>query len=254
MGPARRAPFAWDLPEPAAPPPPPPPRRAPVTSVTLGLALLAGAITAVIMLLAGVLTLANLPVLLGVLLAVLGLGLVVGSFLRSGRGLIPFVLLLSVLTWGAVSAPLDRWQGQGFGDLRITPATVAELQPSYQRTLGEVDLDLRNLDLGVPAGGNASPVRTSVSVGAGDVRIQLPPNADVTFNGTVGLGDIRYDGLSSDRAQGEPGTRLNVVDASARRRRIGPAAGHQRGSGRGGRGGDPWLSGRRTGPGGGRTC
>ncbi|GAA1243614.1 PspC domain-containing protein [Pseudonocardia aurantiaca] len=202
------APFAWDLPEPSAPPPPPPPRKLPVTSVTLGLALLAGGITAVIMLLAGTLTLANLPVVLGVLLAVIGTGLVFGAFVRAGRGLIPFALILSALTWGAVSAPLDRWQSHGMGDLHAAPTALAQLQPTYQRTAGDVELDLRNLDLAVVPGGNSEAVRTSVSVGAGDVDIWVPPNADVTFTGEAGLGDVQF----GDQMQSGPGSQVKVVN------------------------------------------
>ncbi|MDN5860486.1 MAG: PspC domain-containing protein, partial [Pseudonocardia sp.] len=54
------APFAWDLPEPSpVEPPAPAPRRAPVTAVTLGAALLAGGATAAIMLLTGALSFAT---------------------------------------------------------------------------------------------------------------------------------------------------------------------------------------------------
>jgi phage shock protein PspC (stress-responsive transcriptional regulator) len=202
------APFAWDLPEPSPAPAPPPPRRLPVTSVTLGLALIAGAATSVVMLLAGALTVSNLPTLLGVVLAVLGAGLVVGSFLRAGRGLIPIALVLGVLTWSVVAAPLDRWEGNGWGELRAAPTTVAALQPSYQRTAGEIDLDLRNLDLAVPPDGNATPVRTRVSLGAGDVLVQVPNTADVTLTGSLGAGDISFGELTDDG----PGAELNVVD------------------------------------------
>ncbi|TQM15348.1 PspC domain-containing protein [Pseudonocardia kunmingensis] len=202
------APFAWDLPEPSPAPAPPPPRTLPVTSVTLGLALIAGAATSVIMLLAGALTVANLPVLLGVVLAVLGAGLVVGSFLRAGRGLIPFALLLSVLTWSVVAAPLDRWQGNGWGELRAAPTTVAALQTTYQRTAGEIDLDLRNLDLGVGPDGNTNAVRTRISLGAGDVLVQVPNTADVTLTGSLGVGDISFGEQRDDG----PGAELNVVD------------------------------------------
>jgi phage shock protein PspC (stress-responsive transcriptional regulator) len=202
------APFAWDLPEPAPAPAAPPQRPLPVTPVTLGFALIAGSAAAVIMLLAGSLTLANLPVLLGVVLAVLGAGLVLGSFLRAGRGLIPFALVLSALTWSVVAAPLERWQGNGWGELREAPTTVAALQPSYQRTAGEIDLDLRNLDLTVPPGGNASPVRTTIGLGAGDVLVQVPHAADLTLTSSVGVGDLSYD----DRVESGPGARLQVVD------------------------------------------
>jgi phage shock protein PspC (stress-responsive transcriptional regulator) len=202
------APFAWDLPEPSPAPPEPPQRRLPVTPVTLGLALIAGSATGVIMMLGGMLTLANLAVLFGVVLAVLGAGLVIGAFLRTGRGLIPFALVLSALTWALVAAPVDRWQGDGYGELRAAPTTVAALQTSYERSAGEIDLDLRNLDLSVQPDGETEPVRIRVSIGAGDVRVQVPSTADLTFTGRAGLGDVRFD----DREESGPDANLQVID------------------------------------------
>ena len=202
------APFAWDLPEPSSPPAEPPPRRLPVTPVTLGLALIAGSATAVIMMLGGMLTAGNLAVLCGVVLAVLGAGLVVGAFLRTGRGLIPFALLLSALTWGLVAAPVDRWQDGGYGELVAAPTTVAALQTSYERSAGEIDLDLRNLDLTVPTDGNTGPVRTRISMGAGDVTVRVPPTADVTLTARAGLGDVRF----GDREDNGPDAHLQVIE------------------------------------------
>jgi phage shock protein PspC (stress-responsive transcriptional regulator) len=202
------APFAWDLPEPAAPPVPPRRRRPPVTLVTLGLALLAGAGTTVGLLLTGSLAVPTIPVLLGVVLAVLGAGLLVGSFLHAGRGIIPFALLASALTWGVLAAPLDRYTGDGFGDVTAAPTTVAQLQPTYRRTAGDITLDLRRLDLSVPAGSTASDVRTSVQVGGGDATVLLPAQADVTFTGDAGLGDVEFDGQEVSG----PGSKLSVVD------------------------------------------
>ncbi len=202
------APFAWDLPEPSPAPTEPPPRRLPVTPVTLGLALIAGSATAVIMMLGGMLTLVNLAVLCGVVLAVLGAGLVVGAFLRTGRGLIPFALLLSALTWALVAAPVERWQGDGYGELVAAPTTVAALEASYERGAGEIDLDLRNLDLAVAPDGNVSPVRTRISMGAGDVTVRVPPTADVTLTAQAGFGDVRF----GNRNDEGPDAHLQVVD------------------------------------------
>jgi phage shock protein PspC (stress-responsive transcriptional regulator) len=198
------APFAWDLPEPgpATPPPPPRRRRSPVTLVTLGLALLAGAGTGVVLLTSGVAGVGTFPVLLGVVAAVLGLGLVVGSFLRAGRGLIPFAVLVSILIWGALSAPWHHFGRDGFGELRAAPTTVAQLQPKYERGAGDVTLDLRGLDLA-----GTGDVRTAINVGAGDAKVLLPANADVTFTGEAGLGDVTYDG----REEEGPGSRMSVT-------------------------------------------
>ncbi|HEY0817010.1 MAG TPA: PspC domain-containing protein [Pseudonocardia sp.] len=204
------APFAWDLPEPSAPTHVTPlrRRRPPVTLVTLGLALLAGAGTSVVLLLTGSLTVPNIPVLLGTVLAVLGAGLVVGSFLHAGRGIIPFALLASALTWGALTVPFDRVDGGGFGDLNVAPKTVAQLQPSYRRTAGDVTVDLTGLDLSVPPGGNASDVRTSIQVGGGDATVLLPAQADVTVTGSAGMGDVQFDGQTVSG----PKSQLSVVD------------------------------------------
>ncbi|NMH94400.1 PspC domain-containing protein [Pseudonocardia bannensis] len=79
------APFAWDLPEPSSPPPPPaprPPQRSRVTAVTLALALLTGGVLGSLLLLGvGVTTMSTL---FAIVLAILGTGLVVGSFTRGG--------------------------------------------------------------------------------------------------------------------------------------------------------------------------
>jgi phage shock protein PspC (stress-responsive transcriptional regulator) len=201
------APFAWDLPEPSTPTPPPAPHRAPITSATLGLALLAGAVTAGILLIVGAFTLANLPIVFGVMLAVLGLGLLVGSLLRSGRGLIPFALLLIAVTWAVLAAPVDRWRDGEVGDLRVAPTTAAALLPTYERSAGEIDLDLRNLDLAVPPGApDPGPVQTKVSIGAGDVQVRVPDNADVTVNGSVGVGSVSF----ADHEDAGPGAELRV--------------------------------------------
>jgi phage shock protein PspC (stress-responsive transcriptional regulator) len=207
------APFAWDLPEPSSvEPPAPAPRKPPVTAVTLGAALLAAGVTAAIMLLTGTLTFVTGPTVLGVALAVLGAGLVVGSFLRAGRGLIPFAVLLSLITWGALESPLDRIGSDGFGDLDIKPVSSAQLAPSYARAAGDIDLDMRRIDLGVPPGASVTPLQTRLSTGAGSIKIVVPANADVTFTGATGLGKVQYAGRQSEDG---PDARMTITDLGA---------------------------------------
>jgi predicted membrane protein len=141
-----------------------------------------------------------------VVLGVIGAGLVVGAFLRSGRGLIPFALLLSALTWAAVAAPLHQWEAGGFGDIDPTPTTLAQLQPTYQRSAGDITLDLRQLPLR-----GTGPVATSVSVGAGEVTVLVPADTDVTLNGSAGLGDVS---LGGQQVSG-PGAKLDVENLGA---------------------------------------
>lgn len=209
------APFAWDLPEPGpaqSHAPPARPRRFPVTAVTLGLALLAGSATAGLLLAMGALVASNVPLVLGVVLGVIGAGLVVGAFVRSGRGLIPIALILSALTWAAVSAPLDRLARGGFGDLHAMPVTLAQLQPVYTRSAGDITLDLRRLPLT-----GTDPVATSVSLGAGDLTVLVPADTDVKLDGSAGFGDVS---LGSQKMSG-PGARIDVEDLGADNARSG---------------------------------
>ncbi len=203
------APFAWDLPEPGPAPAPPPRRRSRVTPVTLAAALLAGGVTGLVLLAAGGLT--DLPVLFGVVLTVLGGGLLVGAFTRSGRGLIPFALLVSAVTWVVLAAPLDRIANAPDADLRLAPTTPAALLPHYEHPVGTVELDLRGMDLSVPPGAPVTPVATEIEAGVGTVEIRVPENADVRFTGSAGVGAVAFD----DREDGGPDARLSVVDLGA---------------------------------------
>ncbi|WP_214367214.1 PspC domain-containing protein [Pseudonocardia sp. H11422] len=205
------APFAWDLPEPSPPPPPPAPpapRRPRVTAVTLALALLTGGVLGSLLLLGvGVTTMSTL---FAIVLAIVGTGLVVGSFTSSGRGLIPVALLMCLLTWASVAAPWNGLRG-GVGETRATPVTVAALAPEYHRAVGSVALDLRGLDLSVPPGADvaaAEPVRITLSVGMGSVQVWVPADADLTVRGSAGLGSVEYGA----QQRGGPGATLDIVD------------------------------------------
>jgi predicted membrane protein len=85
---------------------------------------------------------------------------------------------------------------------------VAALQPSYQRTAGEIALDLRNLDLTAQPGGNSSPVRSSITLGVGDVEVWVPRNADLSLTSTTGVGSIEFD----SREESGPGAHLAVAN------------------------------------------
>lgn len=198
------APFAWDLPEPQGPPPAPR-RRRPTTPVTLALALLAGGITVAVMLLAG--GGVEPATVLGAVLAVLGAGLLVGAATRSGRGLVPVALLASALTYGVLAAPPVRWDA-GVGDVRLTPATASAVAPVYEQGAGSFVLDLRAVDLAVPEGTAAEPVRTRIAVGFGEVQVLVPADADVSLTGSAGLGTVVFGERESNGA----GAALSVAD------------------------------------------
>ncbi|MGH3753483.1 MAG: PspC domain-containing protein [Pseudonocardiaceae bacterium] len=173
------APFAWDLPEPSPMPPATPPRgpRSKVTPVTLGLALLTGGIATALL---PALSAAQIAALL---LGVVGLGLVVGSLVRGGRGLIVIAVPLALLTWVLQAAPAS---GLRFGDDRWSPVTAAQVQPRYEVTLGNGRLDLTGLRFA-----EGQTVTTSVAVGMGETVVIVPPYVDarVTCRAQVGVVD-----------------------------------------------------------------
>jgi hypothetical protein len=194
------APFAWDLPEPSAPAPTTPPRWAgsKITPITLGLALLAGG-TALAF--APGLSAAQVA---AMLLGVVGLGLVVGSFLHGGRGLVPVAIPLALLTWILSAAPTSDFQ---VGTRHWIPTTTAELQEHYSVTLGNGDLDLSHLQLT-----NGQTVKTNVAVGIGETDVVLPPNVDAQVSCRTQVGDV--DCLGRTDSDGSP-SRVTLTDTGA---------------------------------------
>lgn len=205
------APFAWDLPEPSPQPEPEPPaprRRPPVTAITLATALVVGGVLGALML--GGVGLMPLPTLFAIVLGILGLGLVVGAFLRAGRGIIPFALIMCLLTWGALHVPADAFRG-GVGNTEVAPTSVELVAPTYERGAGNIGIDLRQLDLSVPAGSDGAalvPVQTSADVGMGNLEVWVPPNADVTVFGSAGLGHVQF----GDRVSEGTDAKIDVID------------------------------------------
>ncbi|MFF5500983.1 PspC domain-containing protein [Streptomyces roseolus] len=125
-------------------------------------------------------------------LAVLGLGLVVSSFLgRTGFGTIVQTVVTAALLAGAVALP-DRittdWTRETW-----SPATVAAVQPRYEVGAGVGTLDLSRL--AVPEGGT---VATAVDVGAGKVEVIVPRDVVVNLHAQVGLGDLQLPGQAPD--------------------------------------------------------
>ncbi|WP_344029026.1 PspC domain-containing protein [Pseudonocardia kongjuensis] len=204
------APFAWDLPEPGPEPAPPPRPRSRVTPVTLAVALVTAGMVGVVVLAApGALPASAVP---GAALAVVGIGLLVGAFRRAGRWLIPFAVLLAIVTWlatllnGALGP--DGWAVRGgMGPMMDAPATLAQLAPEYRRGTGSIELDLTRLDL-TAAPGAEGPVSTRAEVGAGAVIVRVPQDADLVVRSSAGWGDVTVDGQS--RAGQD--ARLDVTD------------------------------------------
>src|SRR5829696_10144011 len=114
---------------------------------------------------------------LGAALLVVGLGLVAAAFSdgRTARGgLIALGAVLSLALMAASSGPWHDHRG-GMGDVSFRPLTAADVQPVYRGGLGDMTLDLSGIDVS----DLSEPITTRVEHGLGDLRVLVPPSADV---------------------------------------------------------------------------
>ncbi|GAA4540627.1 PspC domain-containing protein [Amycolatopsis samaneae] len=186
-------PAGWDLPEAAPPPEPPRPgpppgspaprgRRSRIGSAAFGLAVLTGGAGVALSLDGN--SWFTLPHIIGMMLAVVGVGLVAGAFRNGGRGLIGLAVPLAIAGMVLTTVPFDNFTLRGgVGDLKATPRTAAEVLPSYQHTAGDIRLDLT----GLPTG---EPITTTVTNGAGDTKVIVPETADVTVTCKSDAGQV----------------------------------------------------------------
>ncbi len=177
-------PLGWRLPDPVTPAPPPPPapprRNSKVGFATTGVALaVGGAGTALAV--TGVPWFTPVHV-VGLVLAVLALGMLVGSFLGGGRGLAWLATPLALVGIAASVVPVN-YVGGGVVELTATPRSVEQVQPVYERTVGEVELDLTELT-------GTDPVETTVRTGVGNVIVRVPADAEVTYRCETSAGTM----------------------------------------------------------------
>jgi phage shock protein PspC (stress-responsive transcriptional regulator) len=118
-------------------------------------------------------------------LAVIGLGLLVGSWLGRARWLIPIGAILSLfLGVGTVVGDWDR--PSRIETISQSPTTVDQIEPSYTVDWGEIRLDLSDVDFSTSA-----PVRVFIAVsGGGTAQVILPPNVDADVDARIDLGDV----------------------------------------------------------------
>ena len=203
------APFAWDLPEPTPLPPAPPVRprdRGVVGRVTLGIALLVGGL-ATAGVFAGWWNLSWAAV-AAAALAVVGVGLLIGSLRGRGMALIGPGIFLSLLT---VALTITGISGvSGYGQQTWTPTTVAAAESSdYVLNGGQGRLDLTQL--AVPAGQTAD---VDVEVHAGQAQVIVPADTTVNATCTTNAGEVNClgetaSGLNKEITPSHPGTSDN---------------------------------------------
>ncbi|HJC29207.1 MAG TPA: PspC domain-containing protein [Candidatus Dietzia intestinipullorum] len=182
------APFAWDLPEPGTEPAPGPRQDRPrsrLTKVTLGLALIAVAVSVGLATLGSIAWL-DATTIAAIALAVVAGGLLIGAITRRGHGLLVvagplagFVLLSSLVD---PYLPEGGWENAG--ELQIAITDPADLSEPVRHEIGGVTVDLRGLELDRDRS-------YSISNNVGEVRVLLPEdlNVDATCRNDVGRVD-----------------------------------------------------------------
>ncbi|MFD4181294.1 PspC domain-containing protein [Rhodococcus sp. NPDC058514] len=179
------APFAWDLPEPTPPAPPTPPKqpKSRLTTTVLGLAIIAAAGTWALSSATGADWLS--PARIGaVALAVIGIGLLIGAFLRRGYGLLVitgplmgFVLLASLI------GPVDLDSAK-VGEHQWKPLTEVDVQSEYSTTAGDFALDLSPITL-------TKDKTVDINNSLGSFTVTVPPNMDVKNTCSVTFGEAK---------------------------------------------------------------
>ena len=128
-----------------------------------------------------------IPTYLRVVVGIVIAGLIVGAAIRRpvwgfSAILVPAFVLMFVL--GGTSASLH----DGSGDRTYTPTSATELKPTYDQAFGRVTLDLTRV-------GQLDGTQTvHVQQAAGQVRIIVPQNMDVTMRNHIWLGQVEVDG------------------------------------------------------------
>lgn len=149
---------------------------------------------------------------LPIALILVGIGLVITARSGEHEGLIWLGVILTIVLTVTSLADI-RLQG-GVGDRDYRPATAAELRDSYQLGIGNLDLDLR--DIQFPEG----ETRIEITLGMGDMTVQLPDDVDVSAEWTVAAGEADVFDRSDDGVIIEGSTQTSGFASAERRVRL----------------------------------
>ena len=127
---------------------------------------------------------------LAILAIVAGVALVVAGLAGGARWLIAPALVL-VLPLAIVAAADVRVDG-GVGERTYRPATADEMRAGYELGAGELEVDLRDVDL--PAG----TTKMEIDLGIGHAVVRVPEDACVSSDVQIGAGHAELFGRSND--------------------------------------------------------
>jgi phage shock protein PspC (stress-responsive transcriptional regulator) len=127
---------------------------------------------------------------LALALAVVGGGLLVGAWRGRSRGLIMLGIVLLPLLF--VSSLIDVPLKGGFGERFYRPVSVEDAAREYRLGAGKLEIDLSALT------GEANPLQIRASVGAGAIRVAVPPGVRALVQAHSGAGHIEVFGRTQD--------------------------------------------------------
>lgn len=144
------------------------------------------------------------------------LGVLGYTLLRSRRVAAVVAAMVLLLVPTALAAGVTRVDGQA-GDRSVTPRVPSDLDREYRHAIGVLSLDLSALQL--PAG--QTPLK--ISMGAGQVEVTVPWDAEVEAKASVGAGSFdlfgnRQTGVNLDgksRSTGQPGAPVLIITGKA---------------------------------------
>jgi phage shock protein PspC (stress-responsive transcriptional regulator) len=132
---------------------------------------------------------------LALALAVIGLGMIAGTWWGRARWLIvPGVLLIPfVLLASLIKVPFDG----GFGDAVYRPATAQAIENEYHLVGGQMTIDLSETTLA------PGPTRIVATVVGGRILIEVPAGVLLEVHARAGAGEVSifgrtYDGINVD--------------------------------------------------------
>ncbi|HEY5050812.1 MAG TPA: PspC domain-containing protein, partial [Acidothermaceae bacterium] len=119
-------------------------------------------------------------------LLIVGLALVVGTWIGRARALIAFgaILAIALALAASVGVPLRG----GMGNRTYAPTSTADIPATYRLAIGHQTIDLTALNLA------GKKVQVTSSVGIGEVDVRVPPNVRLVAHGRAGTGDVNIDG------------------------------------------------------------
>jgi hypothetical protein len=192
-------------PPPAQPPPGEPTRRANVPQAA------ASVVGGLLLLVVGVLWLLDATdtielrwrILLPISLIIVGITCAAVSTRQRVGGLVTVGVVLSVLV--VASALLPDQLGFRVGDQIARPAAVSDIRDEYSHGIGQLTIDLRDLELD-------TDITVAAGVGMGELLVRVPDEITIVVVASAGIGEVSALGRSSSGFGARLDERFPIAD------------------------------------------